>query len=143
MNEIKINRLVVAGLITFFVFIGVEIVIESLIGPLFVGDFLARWHQKLAIPDWNIMNKLLNVSIALFNTTFLIWLYAALRPMFGVGVKTALITSLFVFVFVTSFTVNMVNLGAYDWQIAVLEEIYLLVELPVALIVGAHVYEAG
>ena len=61
--------------------------------------------------------------------------------MFGVGIKTALITSLFGFVFVTAFAINIANLSPYPWRIAALETGYLMIELPVSIIVGAYFYE--
>jgi len=142
LNEIRFNRLVFAGFLTFLSFLMVEWVVERLIGRALIGDYLAVWHQTLAVPDWDITNILLNLFIALVNTTILMWLYAALRPMFGVGVKTALVTSFFLIVFMAVFYVNMINLGVYPWEIGLLETIYLLIELPLAMIVGARFYEA-
>jgi hypothetical protein len=61
--------------------------------------------------------------------------------MFGVGSKTALITSLYWLVFVTAFSINMANLGFYPWRIALVESFYLIIELPLAMLAGAYVYE--
>jgi hypothetical protein len=120
----------------------VEWIVERLIGRALIGDYLNAWHQTLPAPDWGAINILLNLFIALVNTIILMWLYAALRPMFGVGVKTALVTSFFVIVFMAVFSINMINLGVFPWEIGLLETIYLTVELPLAMIVGAKVYEA-
>lgn len=143
LNEIKPKRLVFAGFLTFLSFLMVEWVVERLIGRALIGDFLVAWHQTLAVPDWGITNILLNLLIALVNTTILMWLYAALRPMFGVGIQTALITSFFLIIFMAVFSINMINLGVFPWEIGLLETVYLIVELPLAMIVGARVYEAG
>jgi hypothetical protein len=58
-------------------------------------------------------------------------------------VKTALITSLFGWVFATAYAINIANIsgGFYPWWVALLESGYLLIELPVSIIVGAQVYE--
>jgi hypothetical protein len=141
MNEIKVKRLILAGFITLIVFIVVEIIVESVFGKAILGNVVNEWYLKIGIQRWGFANSLLNILIALLNSTMLIWLYAALRPMFGVGVKTALITSLFGFVFVTAFAINMANIGYYPWRIALLETFYLLIELPVSIIAGAQVYE--
>jgi hypothetical protein len=129
------------GLITLVVFILVEVVVESVLNEMLFRDALIIWHQGLDIPQWGGLNKLLNIFIAFLNSTMLIWLYAALRPMFGVGVKTALVTSFFGFVFVTAFAINSVNIGYYAWEIALIETFYLMIELPVSIVVGAHFYE--
>lgn len=142
LNEIKVKRLIYAGINTFLSFIFVEWIVERLIGRALIGDYLNAWHQTLPAPDWGAINILLNLFIALLNTTILMWLYAALRPMFGVGVKTALATSFFVLVFMAVFSINMINLGVFPWEIGLLESVYLIIELPLAMIVGARFYEA-
>lgn len=73
----------------------------------------------------------------------LMWLYAALRPMFGVGIRTALISSAFALVFITSYAVNQTNLGLFPWWISLTELVFQVIELPIALIAGAQYYEAG
>ena len=143
MNEIQVKRLFAAGFLTLLSFLFVEWLVENVFGRALVGDVLETWHQTLAIPNWEFSNIFLNLIIALVNSIILMWLYAALRPMFGVGVKTALITSFFVFFFVTVFSINMVNLGYFNWEIGLLESVYLMIELPIAVILGAMYYEAG
>jgi hypothetical protein len=98
---------------------------------------LIKPKGKLHIAD----NIVLNLFISLFTTCMLIWLYAALRPMFGVGTKTALITSAFALTFMTAFGINFTNLGLYPLRIALLELGYQLIELPLAVLIGAQVYE--
>jgi hypothetical protein len=141
MNEIKVKRLLLAGFITLVVFILVEAIVENIFERLVFEHGVNEWYLKLGVQHWGWEENLLNILIALLNTMMLIWLYAALRPMFGVGVKTALITSLFGLVFVTAFAINMANMSPYPWRVAILETGYLLIELPVSIIVGAHVYE--
>lgn len=141
MNEIKVKRLILAGIATLVVFIIVESAVESVLGKVLFQNFLNEWYREVGIQAWGARNHIVNIMIALLNCTMLIWLYAALRPMFGVGVKNALIASLYWFVFVTAYAVNMTNLGYYPWKVALIESIYLLIELPLALLAGAYVYE--
>ena len=143
MNKIKVNQLLFAGLVTLFVFIAVEFVLESLIFSSLFGRVMQEWHDKLNLPKWGTGNIILNIAIALINCTLLTWLYAALRPMFGVGSRTALVASAFAFFFITAFAINSVNLGTYPARIALIELGYQLIELPVAILVGARVYEGG
>ena len=128
------------ALINVFEFLGLADLLTKLAGP-FVQHILGLPKETVAVIILGFLRK--DISIALLNTTMMIWLYAALRPMFGVGVKTALITSLFVFVFVTAYIVNMANIFYYPWHIAFLEAFYLLAELPLSLIAGAYIYEGG
>jgi hypothetical protein len=142
MNEIRVGRLVIAGFITLVVFIIVELLVENFFEYVVFEEAVSEWYLSAGgIQRWNWRNHLVNILIALLNTTILIWLYAALRPMFGVGVKTALITSLFGFVFVAAYALNIANIFFYPWRIAALELVYLLFELPVSIIAGAYIYE--
>jgi hypothetical protein len=143
MNKIKVGRLLASGLITFLTFIAIELLVENIVGNRLFGLAYDDWYTDLIIPNWTVVNYVLNILFALVNSIVLMWLYAALRPMFGVGVRTALITSGFMFTFVATYAVNQANLGILPIWIAVIELVYLVIELPLALQVGAWFYEAG
>jgi hypothetical protein len=132
-----------SGLITFFVFIAIEYLLERIIGNHLFGGGIDSWMYSLDVPNWNLANNTINILIAIVNVIVVMWLYAALRPMFGVGTKTALITSGFMLVFVSSFTLNQVNLGLIPFQVAIVQLFYQYIELPIALVAGAQFYEGG
>ena len=142
MNRIKVRRLLVAGLVTLIVFIMVEFLLEFVIFNALIG--LGKWIDQLYAPSsWSLSNHILNLLMALVNSIMLIWMYAALRPMFGVGPKTALIASGFAYAFIFSISINFANLRFYPVQPALIELFYQLIELPVAILVGAYYYEGG
>ena len=143
MNRIRLNRLVIAGLTTFLTFVVIELLWERGIGTILLGDTLDVLTRYPAPSTWTLQNEAANLTIALGNCFMMIWLYASLRPMFGVGFRTALITSAFVFVFVFAFELNYANLGFYPFHLALFDALSLLVELPLALLTGAQVYESG
>jgi hypothetical protein len=143
MNRIQINRLIIAGLATLLVFIALELLWEGLIGSVVLGDALNRMMYYPAISLWTVRHQIANISIAMVSCFWMIWLYASLRPMFGVGPRTGLIASSFVFVFFMVFELNYANLGFFNFRMALLEAVNLIIELPLALIAGAHVYESG
>jgi len=143
MNEIKMRRLLISGVITLLAFIAIEFIVESVIGKLLFSGAYDAWYGKLVIPYWTTANYALNIFIALVNSTMMMWLYAALRPMFGVGIRTALITSAFGFTFIAFYIVNQANLGIFPIWIASIELLYLVIEIPLALMAGAQFYEAG
>lgn len=141
MNRIKINRMLLAGLVTFITFIAAEILIEQVIARVLFGSSIEWFYLTINIPDWGVANHVLNIIIAMLNCVLLIWLYASLRPMFGVGTKTALITSAFGLIFVLSMMINGINLGLFPPQIGLVEWVYEVFEFPLAMIAGALVYE--
>lgn len=143
MNRIRTGRLLAAGLITLLVFILVEIVWEFIIGAALFPRILEVSRASLGLKEWTPTSFAINIGVAAVNSIMMIWLYAALRPMFGVGPRNALITSGFVFAFVLAFSVNTVNIGYYPGLVAMFDMVSLLVELPIAIIAGAAFYEAG
>ena len=143
MNRIRTSRLDLAGLVTLLVFILLELLWEGVIGTVLFGDQLAALRISEGIPDWSFGEHILNLTVALFNCFIMIWLYASLRPMFGVGPRTALIASAFVFAFVFAFYINYANLGYISYRLGLVYAVDLIVELPLALIAGAQVYENG
>jgi hypothetical protein len=142
MNRIRFSRLILSGLVTFLVFIFVEFLLEfAFFGSLFG---LRRHLQELDLAStWRLSNYALNILIALVNSIMLIWMYAALRPMFGVGPKTALIATAFVYTFIFSMMINFANLRFYPLRPALIELAYQFIELPVAILAGAYCYEGG
>lgn len=143
MNRIRLNRLFLAGLMTFVVFVSVELLWEGLIGRLLLGESIGSLRNLAGVSIWSLMHQAINLVIALVNCFMMIWLYASLRPMFGVGPRTALIASAFVFVFVVAFELNYANLGFFPFRLALIDAIDLVIELPLALIAGTQVYESG
>jgi hypothetical protein len=142
MNKVKVGRLLLSGVITLLAFIAIEFIVEG-VGEMLSGGAYNEWYGKFVLPNWTTANYVFNIFIALVNSTMLMWLYAALRPMFGVGIRTSLITSAFAFTFIAVYVVNQVNLGIFPIWIGLIELLYLVIELPLALIVGAQFYEAG
>ena len=62
-------------------------------------------------------------------------------PDYGVGTKTALITCAFGIAWMVSMFINLTNLGLLPPRLALLEAIFETIEFPIAMIVGAGVYE--
>ncbi len=143
MNRIRPTRLILAGLATLLAFLLIELIWEGLISAAILGDQFRLLRGSGSYPNWSFSEHALNLTIGLFNCFMMIWLYASLRPMFGVGPRTALIAAAFVFAFVFAFDLNFANLGFIPYRQALLYSLDLIVELPVALFVGAEVYESG
>jgi hypothetical protein len=144
MNEIRVKRLLLAGLTTFVVWVIAEILLEQVIGRIVFGSLIQdQWLQATSVSDWGPLNHGLNILIALLNATILIWLYASLRPMYGVGTKTALITCALGVTWGFSMAVNGINLGLFPLQAGLTEAVFELIEYPIAMLAGASVYEGG
>ncbi len=144
MNEIKVKRMLLAGLAMFVVWVVAEILLEQVVGRLRFGNLIQeRLLETTNVSDWNASNHLVNVFVALLNCTLLIWLYASLRPMYGVGTKAALITSALCIALGSSLAINLINLGLLPLQVGATEAVFVAIEFPIAMLVGAAVYEGS
>lgn len=71
-----------------------------------------------------------------------VWLYAAIRPRFGPGAKTAIIAGLVVWACAYLFsTISFGVLGFLSMELAVLTIVWTLVEMIVASAVGGYLYK--
>lgn len=73
-----------------------------------------------------------------------VWLYAAIRPRFGAGVRTALCAGVMVWFLAVLFqSFGMVNLGLFPVRLMTMAAIWALIELGIATTLGAWVYKEG
>lgn len=143
MNRIRIGRLIISAMIALIVFFAVEFILEQVIGRYVFAGIIDEWVELSSILNWSAVNYVINILIFLASCIMVMWLYAALRPMFGVGPKTALITGAFVLTFISAYAINESNLGIYPLQVTLIQLFYWVIELPLAVIAGAYFYEAG
>src|SRR5881392_4228406 len=87
-----------------------------------------------AIPLW--------VALDFVSGIGLLWVYAAIRPRFGAGVKTAVIAGLAVWFFVgLVHAIGESPMGFMPERLMVIGTCVALVSIPVATVVGAYVYK--
>ena len=132
------GRVILGGLLA-----GVVInIFEFITNGLVLNDAWARVMQSLGRPPLPVS------SIVLFNVWgFLlgigsVWLYAAIRPRYGVGPATAIRAGVAAWV-MSVFLANVVNyaFGAVPVRLLVITSLVELVEVPIATVVGAWLYK--
>jgi len=142
MNKINIKRMLLAGLAMFVMWIAIEILLEGVIADLIFGrNTVEMLAEKLEFREWTAFNYWVNMIIPVLNCTLLIWLYASLRPMYGVGARTALITSAFCIVLGLLMFINFINLGLLPMKAGLIEAVFEAIEFPIAMLAGAAIYE--
>jgi hypothetical protein len=142
MNEIKVKKMLLAGLAMFVMWVALEVLVEGVIAQLFFGQTSAElWRPVIDYSEWSGLNTAVSTFIAILNCTILIWLYASLRPMYGVGTKTALITCAFGLAWILSIFINLTNSGLIPPRLALIEAVFETIEFPIAMFVGASIYE--
>jgi len=71
-----------------------------------------------------------------------VWLYAAIRPRYGAGPKTALCAGLAAWAFASFYpTIGMMGLGLFPRHVLLIAVIWTLVEVPIATVIGAWLYK--
>jgi hypothetical protein len=87
MSKLNWSRVLGCGLLAGIVWIMLGSVVTALLGR----DFAALPNNHLAKPTLGFI--LLNVVLDLMEGVSIIWLYAVLRPVYGLGMKTAVIAA--------------------------------------------------
>jgi|GEM_PF-1121654 len=140
-NEINYNWVILSGLLAFFVFAIVEVVLEGTYGFLFDRQWVGVWQDITAY--WGSWEKLLNVLIVVGKFIIFMWIYAALIPRYGASKKNVLITSLIVLGLLFLQFLNDINLGflkAIPTRMWLIEVPFNMIEIPIAIFVGAWLY---
>lgn len=144
MEKINLTRVLIGGILASVVFIIAEVIVEGLL-YLIIGfneaDLAREYFPTIVLSGTRY--QIINILYLLVSCTAAIWLYAALRPKFGEGLKTAFIASiLFIFV-IFLFMVNNVNMGLFPLEPALISLALSLAEFPISIAAGAVVYKAA
>ena len=87
MNKVNWLRVVLCGLLAGIVWIILGAMVTALLGR----DFAALPNNRLGSPTPGFV--LVNVALDLLEGISILWLYAAIRPRYGAGAKTAVIAA--------------------------------------------------
>lgn len=142
MGKINYRRVFIGGLIAAVVFIVTELFIEGLAGILWgiSETALLREYFPQALQR-GLRFQMHNLLHLLLICIMLIWLYAALRPRFGAGPKTALICAFIFWLIELLLILNLVNMNIIPWKFGMISLVFNAIELPVAVLAGASVYQ--
>ena len=138
MSKINSGRVVMGGLLA-----GVVLnVFDFLVHGLWLAN---RWNAALAALG---AEEMAGSAIGLYVAwdfvlgIFMVWLYAAIRPRYGSGPKTALLAGLATwFSAVLLNAVGQAPLGLFPVQLFVLTSTTALIYVPLAALAGAWLYK--
>ncbi|HEV7744627.1 MAG TPA: hypothetical protein VGO56_06505 [Pyrinomonadaceae bacterium] len=138
MGNINLGRVLLGGLLA-------GLVLN--IGEFLLNDFVLGTQMKAFMTQHNFADPGTNFMIVAVGLTFvmgivLVLVYACIRPRFGAGVKTAIITGLFAWfgAYFYSGTINGVLFGIPTATMA-LVIVWGLVEYSIAAAAGAWLYK--
>jgi hypothetical protein len=143
MTAINWSRVVIGGLVAGVVMNASE---AALHGGMLGAD-AQQLFARFQVPD--LTSPLPMVSLILM--TFVlgiasVWLYAAIRPRYGAGVRTAIIAGLAVWVIAhlwSGIYLGMGFMGLITPRLAFLPVVWGLIEAPLGTLAGAWLYREG
>ena len=140
MQKINLGAVISGGALAAVTFVIVEFVLEGAVGLLGLNeaDLLREAFPNIVVGGtayhvWNIVHLFLVFFLA-------IWVYAAIRPRFGPGPKSALITAFVLWTMYFWIVMNFARLGIFPLNVAIVSLAFNFVEIPAAILVGARMY---
>ena len=143
MTGINYRRVLMGGFAAGLILIVTEVVVELLI----LGNIPAFGSEKerlssfgISEEGWGPANHIIQLLIPFLGAFLMIWVYAAIRPRFGSGPRTALIVgAIFLFNWLV-LLVYFTNIGLFPLKVSVASFIDNLIVIPIAVLVGARMY---
>ncbi|MGC1459872.1 MAG: hypothetical protein WA825_16470 [Steroidobacteraceae bacterium] len=137
MNKINLGRVLLGGLVAGIVIDIIEIVANGLLAVDLTATLKALGQQppsRSAIVTFSALGLVTGIAS--------IWSYAAIRPRFGAGARTAVIAGLGIWVvgYAVPYAYNVAH-GVLPFRLGVILGLVGLVEIILACIAGSAVYK--
>jgi len=138
MGKINVGRVILGGIVAGIV----ADVLDYVVDGIWLGLRWAAGNKALGLGNFSSNQVLWFNLLGIVGGIALIWLYAAIRPRFGAGVKTAIYAGLAVWVvgvLVPNLSFMWVS-GLFGHHLTAATTLGGLVEIVVGAIVGAALY---
>jgi hypothetical protein len=135
MSKINSSRVLGCGLLAGTVWI----ILGSLVTALLGRDFAALPHNHLGAPTAGFV--VFNAVVDLLEGVSILWLYAAIRPRYGAGAKTAVIAAFAWWLIVSLGDATWCSFGFFPPRTVVPLMIGTLPALILATLAGARFYK--
>ena len=140
MGKINLGRVILGGLVAGLV---LNVVDYFVYGVALAGD-LATAMRDLGREPVGGSQIAWFVFLDFLYGIFLVYLYAAIRPRFGPGPKTAVIAGLLTWIVAVLLNaLGEMQMGLFPARIYVIGLVVALIALPIAAIVGGWLYKEG
>jgi hypothetical protein len=138
MGKINVGRVIVGGLVA-GLFINVA---QSLLNLVMIADRMELVYRELNLPQPTGWTITLFIVLGFVLGILTVWLYAAVRPRFGPGPKTAILTGFFVWLFAYLWpALGDALLGLLDADLLVFIAVWGMFEILAAAVAGAWFYK--
>ncbi len=141
MKQINTGRVVIGGVVAGVILF----IVGGIVNGVILGSDWKAWTQtmgSLIHPPSGSTGMLIWLVVSLVNGITGVWIYAGIRPRYGAGPRTAVLTGVLVWL-VASLTpaFGMVALGAYPKHVMATEAATGFVGFLVAILAGAAIYQ--
>jgi hypothetical protein len=138
MTKVNIKRVILGGLLAGLVLnVG-----EGILNGLILGDEWSAIMAESGMIEFTTMQMVSFTIITFLLGMVLIWLYAAIRPRFGPGLKTAVIAGIAMWLIAWLLVgASFITAGMYPTGLMVTSIIWGLFEVPIAAVAGAWLYQ--
>lgn len=138
MGRINIGRVLIGGIVAGIVANAFDFAINTYLMADTMNDMLRRLNLDVAAveastPTW--------IAIDFLWGILLVWTYAAMRPRFGPGPWTAVVSGSTIFIAVTMIMVGFTAMGMFTQQGFILGTVGSLVSTLAASLAGAALYK--
>jgi len=143
MVKINLQKVLVGGMLAGVVLSVTDVL---LYGVVLKAPMEAAWHVA-GRPAMSDALRSIEVPASIFLDfvagVFLVWVYAAIRPRFGAGPGTAVRAGLAGWFLAGLLSTAFMAQGIMPGNIMVITTLVLLVEYPLAVVIGARFYAEG
>lgn len=137
MNKINWGRVLLGGIVAGIVMDAIEYVLHTYV-------IAAQENAAMKALGAQLMNGAIPIFLALGIVTGVvtIWLYAAARPRYGAGAKTAVLIAFAVWIIGYAIPdIGIAGQGLFSMHLMCMEAVIGLVEVIVATVIGAALYK--
>ena len=140
MGKINIRKLLVGGLIAGVVLSVIDV---AMYGAVLKAPMAVAW-KAVGRPTMTDTQRDLEVPLSILLDfvvgIFLVWVYAAIRPRFGASPRTALKAGLASWFLASVLSAMFSVQGVMPLGVMIIKTLVLLVEYPIAVVIGAKFY---
>lgn len=138
MGRIDMKRVILGGLLAGLIINTGEFVLNMMV----LGDEMTAQMARLNLPPVGGNAIAVFVTLGFLIGIATVWLYAAIRPRYGAGPRTALIAGATVWFLAYVYgSIGMAVMGLFPAQMVAIALVWGLVELLAGAVAGAYVYQ--
>jgi magnesium-transporting ATPase (P-type) len=138
MNRINLGRVFIGGIVAGIVMNACDFLVNTYL----MGDAMIATAQRLSLDQAKLESSAFTwIVVDLLWGILLVWTYAAMRPRFGPGPNTAIVSAGALFVGVTLIILGFTSMGIFTQDVFIKSTVLSLISTMLAALAGAKLYK--